>query len=160
MHYEMRLIQRKSTRGFTLIEVLIVLAILLLLLSVAIPSAINAHRNAVETVVMREVQTISQAQIQYQSQFGDFAATLAQLGPPANGVSGPAGAALIPPSLASGEKDGYIFMVSKTAAGFSINANPKTFPKNGRRTFYLDQDGILHQNWGPDPATANSPDVK
>ena len=66
----------------------------------------NAHLNAVETVVMREMQTIQQAQTQYQSQFGDFASTLVELGPPATGNMGPAAAKLIPASLASGEKDG------------------------------------------------------
>ena len=79
---------------------------MLLLLAVAIPNATNAHMNATETVVMREVQTIQQGQTQYQSQFGDFAATLVELGPPATGNMGPAAAKLIPASLASGEKDG------------------------------------------------------
>jgi hypothetical protein len=109
---------------------------------------------------MREAQTIQQAETQYQSQFGDYAPTLKELGPPANGAAGPASAKLIPPSLASGEKDGYLFSVGRTTEGFSINANPKVFGKNGRRTFYLDQDGIIHQNWGPEPATATSPEVK
>jgi len=133
---------------------------MLLLLAVAIPNAMNAHMNANETVVMREVQTIHQGQTQYQSQFGDYASTLAELGPPADGAAGPAGAKLIPGSLASGEKDGYVFTLHRTPEGYAINANPKSFGRNGRRTFYLDQDGILHQNWGPAPASATSPELK
>jgi type II secretory pathway pseudopilin PulG len=143
-----------------LIEMMIVIAIICLLLAVAIPNAINAHHNTVETVVMREMQTINQAQTQYQSQFGDFAATLAELGPPMSGTTGPAGAKLIPASLASGEKDGYLFTMSRTTAGFSVNASPKVFGKNGRRTFYLDQDAIIHYNWGPEPATVSNPEIK
>ena len=116
--------------------------------------------NTTETIVMREVQTIYQAQTQYESQFKEYASTLAELGPPANGVAGPAAAKLIPNSLASGEKDGYLFLMARTPSGFTVNANPKVFGRNGRRTFYLDQDGTLHQNWGADPATAASPEVK
>ena len=56
--------------------------------------------------VVQDPAYIQQAQTQYQSQFGDFAATLVELGPPATGNMGPAAAKLIPASLASGEKDG------------------------------------------------------
>ena len=120
----------------------------------------SALNGASETVVIREVQTIHQAQTQYLSQFGDYAATLGELGPPVNGVAGPRGAKLIPASLASGDKNGYVFLMVKVPSGFTVNANPKVFGKNGRRTFYTDQDGVLHQNWGAEPATVNSPEIK
>jgi type IV pilus assembly protein PilE len=151
---------RIGNSGFTLIEILIVVAIVGLLLAVAIPSAMNAHLSAVETVVMREVLTIHQAQTQYQAQFGEYASNLAELGPPASGVVGPAGARIIPANLASGEKDGYRFTTNRTTEGYAIHADPKVFGKNGRRTFYMDQEGTLHQNWGPEPATENSAEPK
>ena len=98
--------------------------------------------------------------MQYQSQFGDYAATLNELGPPTNGAAGPRAAKLLPASLASGEKNGYVFSVTKTAGGFYANATPKVFGKNGRRTFYIDEDGVVHQNWGEAPASAGSPEIK
>jgi prepilin-type N-terminal cleavage/methylation domain-containing protein len=101
-------------RGFSLVELLIVLAVIAIILSIAVPTLTSAHMGASETVVMREVQSIHQAQAQYYSQFGDYASTLAQLGPPATGVAGPQGAKLLPASLASGEKDGYVFTMTKT----------------------------------------------
>ncbi len=110
--------------------------------------------------MIREVQAIHQAQVQYLSQFGEFAATLAELGPPTNGVAGPHAAKLIPASLASGEKNGYLFTMVKAGGGFTVNANPKEFGRTGRRTFYIDQDGVVHQNWGSEPATANSPEIQ
>jgi hypothetical protein len=76
---------------------------------------------------VREVQTLGQAQTQYQSQFGKFAASLAELGPPAGAAAGPQAANLIPASLASGEKDGYLFVIPLTPVGYSVNANPKVF---------------------------------
>jgi len=147
-------------RGFSLIELLVVIAIILVILAVAVPRIKETRLNAVETMVLREVQTIGQAQTQYQSQFGKFAASLVELGPPASGTAGPQAASLIPASLASGEKDGYLFVLALSPAGFSVNANPKVFGGTGRRTFYLDQDGIVHQNWGQEPASATSPEFK
>ena len=147
-------------RGFSLVELLIVVAIVVILLAVAIPNMMTARANAAETVVIREIQTIHQAQIQYQSQFGKFASTLVELGPPASGAAGPTAANIIPASLASGEKDGYVFTMIPTAAGFAVNANPKVFGSTGRRTFYSDENGVVHQNWGRDPATPNSPEIR
>jgi len=142
------------------VELLIVVAIITILLAVALPHILMTRSNAAETVVIREIQTIQQAQIQYWSQFGKYASTLVELGPPASGAAGPAAANLIPASLASGEKDGYVFTLISTAGGFAVNANPKVFGSTGRRTFYSDENGVLHQNWSQEPATANSPDIR
>jgi type IV pilus assembly protein PilA len=83
---------------------------------------------------------------------------LAELGPAPNGAEDPAAAGLIPAKLASGEKDGYLFTVTSTAGGYFVNAIPKSFGSTGRRTFYLDQNGVVHENWGRDPATGASPE--
>jgi len=152
---------QRRKRGFSLVELLVVIAVIAVVLAVALPIMKTARLDSVETMVVREMQTIGTAQTQYQSQFGRYAATLAELGPPINGApEGPAAARLIPASLASGEKDGYLFALTSRPAGFAVNANPKVFGNSGRRTFYLDQDGIVHQNWGQDPATAESPEFK
>ena len=156
----MRCRLRPKRSGFSLVELLIVLAVIAVLLALAMPNLIGAYKNAVETVVTREVQTIHQAQMQYLSQFGEYAETLAQLGPPANGAAGPQAAKLIPRTLASGEKNGYIFTLTKTASGYAVNASPKVYPRDGRRTFYIDEDGTVHEHWGSEPATVNSPEIK
>ena len=153
--------QRHRKNGFSLVELLIVIAIIAAILAIAIPTLITTFTNTSETVVMREMQTIHQAQLQYLSQFGEYAASLEELGPPAKGVvAGPRAAKLIPASLASGEKNGYVFTLAKAPSGFTAHANPKVFGRDGRRTFYIDQDGVVHQNWGAEPATAESPEVK
>ena len=151
---------KRQAEGFSLMELLVVIAIILVILAVAVPRIKEARLNGVETMVVREVQTIGQAQMQYQSQFGKFAASLQELGSPASGTAGPQAANLIPASLASGEKDGYLFVLALTPLGYSVNANPKVFGGTGRRTFYLDQDGIVHQNWSQEPASTASPEFK
>ena len=112
-------------------------------------------------MVVREMHTIGQCQTQYQAQFGKYAATLAELGPPVRGgAEGPQAAHLISANLASGDKDGYLFTLTSNAGGYTVVASPKVFGSTGRRTFYVDQDGIVHQNWGQELASAESPEFK
>jgi type IV pilus assembly protein PilA len=117
--------------------------------------------NARETGAIATVKTIYAAQVQYYSTFNKFAASMAQLGPPAGtgGADGPEAANLISGNLASGESSGYIFTLAATPTGYTVSAVPKTFGTTGRRTFFSDQTGIIHQNWGQEPATVTSPEA-
>ena len=152
--------RRRHARGFSLIELLIVIAIILIILTIAVPKLSTAQMNAREMAVVREIQTVNTAQAQYMSQFGKFAATMAELGPPASGGPGAAAADLIPGSLASGEKDGYTFTLAATPSGYTLIVIPKVYNSTGRRTFYSDQNMIIHQNWSAEPANASSPEMK
>jgi type IV pilus assembly protein PilA len=151
---------RRRARGFSLIELLIVIAIILIILTIAVPKLSVAQMNAREMAVVREIQTVNTAQAQYMSQFGKFAATMAELGPPNSGGPGPSAADLIPGSLSSGDKDGYTFILAATPQGYSLNVNPKVYNSTGRRTFFSDQNMIIRQNWSAEPANASSPELK
>jgi type IV pilus assembly protein PilA len=147
--------------GFSLIELLIVIAIILIILAIALPKFNQARMNAQETAAIRQIGTIHQAEVQYYSQFGRYATSLTELGPPAGGGNGgPSAADLIPTTLAQGENTGYIFTLQSTPTGYSVGAVPKAFNNSGRRTFYSDQTLVVHQNWGQEPATAQSPELK
>jgi type IV pilus assembly protein PilA len=150
----------RGTRGFSLIELLIVIAIILIILAIAVPKLGSAKMNANEMAVLREIQTITSMQTQYMSQFGKFATTLTELGPPTSGGPGPQAADLIPGSLATCDKDGYTFTMAATPQGYTLNANPKAFNSTGRRTFYTDQSMTIRQNWSADPANVSSPEFK
>jgi len=152
--------KRRGARGFSLIELLIVIAIILIILAIAVPKLGSARMNANEMAVIREIQTINTMQTQYMSQFQKYAATLAELGPPTSGGPGPQAADLIPATLSSGDKDGYVFTLTATPSGYTLNANPKVFNTSGRRTFFTDQNMIIHQNWSAEPANASSPEFK
>jgi len=143
-----------------MVELLIVIAIIMVLITAAIPIYKTGRMNARETTVMREMQTIFQAQIQYQSQFGGFADSLAQLGPPVSGTAGPQAARLIPRSLASGEKGGYLFRLARSGEGFAAWARPKEYDVTGRRSFFIDENGVVHYHWGREDAGAESPEIQ
>jgi prepilin-type N-terminal cleavage/methylation domain-containing protein len=147
-------------RGFSLIELLIVVAIVLILAAVAVPKLNQNRMLSQETAAIRQVGTLHQAQTQYYAQFGKFATTLAELGPPAGGNAGPNASDLIPGDLALGKKTGYVFQMQGSPAGYTINANPEVFNSTGRRTFFSDQTLVIRQNWGPEPATVTSPELK
>jgi type IV pilus assembly protein PilA len=165
-YYVNRMVQsfrrrRPQQRGFSLIELLIVIAIILIILSIALPQMSKSRMHAQEMAAIKTLNTINTTEVQYQSQFGKFATTIAQLGPPpAGGGEGPEAAGLIPPNLATGSSSGYNFTITQTPGGYAVSAMPKTFGSTGRRTFYTDQTGVIRENWSQDPATPASPEIK
>ena len=153
------MLNRRARRGFSLIELLIVIAIILIIITIAVPKLGNAKRFAQETAAIQAVKTIHTAQVQYSSQYGRFATTLTELGPPASGATSAASADIIQTDLASGEKQGYKFTMTANAGGYQITAVPDTFGVTGSRTFYSDQSMVIRENDGPEPATANSKEL-
>lgn len=150
----------RKRRGFTLIELLIVIAIVLTILTIALPKVSSVLMNAREMAAIKQIETIYTAQTQYYSQFGRYATKLEELGPPPTGQAGPAAADLISGDLAKGIKSGYQFTLQGGPTGFTINANPVAYNSTGRRSFFSDQSKVLRENWGPEPATTNSPEIK
>ncbi|MBI1896981.1 MAG: prepilin-type N-terminal cleavage/methylation domain-containing protein [Acidobacteria bacterium] len=156
----MNRLRTSRQRGFSLIELLIVVAIILILAAIAVPKLNQNRMLSQETAAIRQIGTIHTAETQYYSQFGRYATSLAELGPPAGGNAGPNAADLIPGDMAAGKKTGFVFQLQGTPIGYVINANPEAFGSSGRRTFYSDQTLVIRQNWGPEPATATSPEIR
>jgi uncharacterized surface anchored protein len=62
--------------------------------------------------------------------------------------------------LANGLKTGYRFTVTGTPGGYVVNAIPENFNSTGSRTFYSDQSMVVHEHYGPEPATLQDPELK
>lgn len=157
MNHTRRQLLRK---GFSLIELLIVIAIILIIAAIAVPKLDKAKMNTQEMAAIRQIVAIHTAQTQYYSQFSKYAANLAELGPPPNKQPGPNGADLLPGDLALGKKTGYKFTVEGAQGGYAVHADPETYNATGRRSFYSDQTMVIRENWGNQPATAESPEIK
>jgi type IV pilus assembly protein PilA len=112
-----------------------------------------------ETAAVRAVQTIHQMQVQYQSQYGRFANSLTELGPPQSGAASPASADLIGRDLSEGEKQGYRFTLTGGQGKYVVNANPVTYGTSGSKSFYSDETMVIRETHGPEPATATSPEM-
>jgi type II secretory pathway pseudopilin PulG len=141
-------------------ELLIVVAILLIIGAIAVPKLSTAMMNAREMAAVRQIHTIHTVQAQYMSQFGRYATSLQELGPPPSGQPGPTGADLVGQDMAQGVKNGYQFVLVGTPTGYTVNANPVTPGTTGRRTFFSDQTGIIRENWGQEPANLSSKEIK
>lgn len=57
-------------------------------------------------------------------------------------------------------KDGYLFAMVGTRAGYAVVATPKIWGLNGRRSFYVNQDGVVRESWRERPASFDSPMFK
>jgi type IV pilus assembly protein PilA len=150
----------RKRRGFSLIELLIVVAIILIIITIALPKLSRARMYSQETAAIAAIRTLHTAQVQYNSQFGRFATSLAELGPPASGNANASAADLIGNDLSGGDKSGYKFTLTGNQGGYVINANPIAYNSSGSRTFYSDQSMVIRENYGPEPATPNSKELR
>ncbi|HYW42339.1 MAG TPA: prepilin-type N-terminal cleavage/methylation domain-containing protein [Bryobacteraceae bacterium] len=149
----------KLRRGFSLIELLIVIAIILIIITIAVPKYNRTQMYVRETAAIKAIQTIHTVQVQYQSQFGRFATSLTELGPPPSGAPGPSAADLIGNDLAGGVKQGYKISVNAVPGGYQVNATPEVYGVSGSRSFFSDQTMVVRENYGPEPATASSKEM-
>jgi len=138
----------RKQRGFSLIELLIVVAIILIIASIAIPNLLRARMNANEAAAVQAVRTINTAQISYNSTYPTvgYAATLAALGGTSCAPPASTSACLIDTQLASGTKTGYTFTVTgvtgSPAATYQVIAAPITPNQTGVRYFCSFADAV------------------
>ena len=152
--------KNRLRRGFSLIELLIVIAIILIIAAIAVPKMNKQIMAAHEMAAIRMIGTIHQGETQYYSQFGKYAQNLSELGPPASGAAGPSAADIIPKNLADGKASGFIFTVVGSPTGYSVTAVPEAFGSSGGRTFFSDQTLVVRNNYTAEPATVASPEIR
>lgn len=137
-------------------ELLIVIAIILILMLMAIPTIGSLKKKANETSAINSVQVINKAEIQYESSFptNGYACQLSALGgDPSSGAPSATSAQILQQDLATGYKSGYIFTVGNCTkvtingqdrfTGYTITAVPETVGKTGDRGFCTDQFGTI-----------------
>jgi len=141
-------------KGFSLIELLIVVAIILIIASIAIPSLLNARRSTNEAAVAESIRTINTAQISYNSAYPGigFANSLAALGGTSCSPPSAGSACLIDSQLASGSKHGYLFLITGVTgapnATYQLIANPAVANQTGVRSYCSFADGVIRAQVG------------
>lgn len=153
-----------SPRGFSLIELLIVIAIILVIAGLAIPSFLRSKMRANEAAVAGALRSVTTANETYQATYArGYAPDFASLAPPPAGTAPSATASgLIDPTLASGTRNGYTFIYAAIDTDgngqfdqYTVNANPVQAGTSGEKYFYVDHTNVIRENLGG-PADANS----
>ena len=153
----------RRNKGFSLIELLIVVAIILIIAAIAIPNLLRARIAANESSAVSAIRSIATAEFTYNTAYPTtgYAVALANLGGPAVCLPSAATACMIDTVLSSGTKSGYVFQatglvpIGGANSSFVSGASPVTFNVSGVRNFCSTEDGVLRF----DPGAAGSAPV-
>ena len=155
-------------RGFTLIELMLVIVVIMIIASIAIPSMLRYRLNSNEGAAGANMRTISTAEVAFQqATFIDFDGdtegdygTLANLADPdGGGATEP----FIDQVLASGVKSGYIYTIVVTPGtnlqqpAYECTATPQSVGQSGFREFFVNESGVIRFTADGSPVDANSP---
>src|ERR1700688_1352016 len=139
----------KTQKGFSLIELLIVVAIILIISAIAIPSYLRSRMQANETSAVGSVRMINTAALTYSSTYVDvgFPTNLADLGGAAPCSATATSACMLENTLSQGTKSGYTFVWAGDGANpsiaYSLSGTPQAVGGSGQRMFCTDQTGVI-----------------
>jgi prepilin-type N-terminal cleavage/methylation domain-containing protein len=140
-------ISMKRTQGFTLIELMIVVAIIAIIAAIAIPSLLNARKAGNEASAISSMRTLTTVNEQYRTRFQSYAGSLANLS--ASGY--------IDSVLGSGTKSGYGFTYAGAANTWTTSTVPTTAGTTGDRGFFVDQSGVIRFSASGAATSASNP---
>ena len=126
----------RREEGFTLIELMIVVAIIAIIAAIAIPSLLNARKAGNEASAISSLRTLSTVNEQYRTRFQAYAVNLSALET----------AGYIDSVLGAGEKSGYSFVYTKTGSTWSCKADPVSQGNDGDRHFFVDHSAVIRFN--------------
>jgi type IV pilus assembly protein PilA len=154
-HIAMQTMEQTADSGFTLIELMIVMSIMLILMTLAVPQVLKLTKQAHETSAMQSVRTIAQAELQYNTAYpaNGFACSLSAMGGEQGTPPSSQAAELLPADLASGQKSKYTFNITgcnkvtvnnqDMYTSFTVTAVPDKVGNTGDRGFCMDENNVL-----------------
>ena len=163
---------RNRQKGFSLIELLIVVAIILIIAAIAIPNLIRSKMAANEASAVASIRTINTSEVVYSSTYNVpnvFSADLKSLGDNlaaanciATATPSSTSACLLDPALeaataAATPKSGYYFTYVQGVGTYTVNGNPSALNSTGVRGFFSDQTVVIRANSGAAATNTSTP---
>lgn len=156
----------RPQKGFSLIELLIVVAIILIIAAIAIPNLLRARMQANEASAVASIHAINTAEISFAASYATvgYAASLLALGD--GGTSPCAGSATaacyLDDNLASGTKSGYLFTYTVDTSNtpslhYTVNVDPGSRGITGQRSFYSSDANVTRFNTTAAASSSDSP---
>ena len=123
----------KREQGFTLIELMIVVAIIAIIAAIAIPSLLNARKAGNEASAISSLRTLTTVNEQYRTRFQAYSSSLGNL----------SAAGYIDSVLGGGTKSGYTFTYAAGTNTWTTSGTATTAGTTGDRSFFADQSGVI-----------------
>ena len=137
---------RRKQKGFSLIELLIVVAIILIIAAIAIPNLIRSKIAANQASAVASLRTLNTSAVLFNTNYGLYPTALSSMA--TSGAASSTAADLIDNVLSTGTKSGYSFSWSGggTTGSYAIFASPVTLNSTGTVYYYTDQSLVIRSN--------------
>jgi type IV pilus assembly protein PilA len=138
----------KKQKGFSLIELLIVVAIILIIAAIAIPNLIKSKMAANESSAVGSLRTINTGEVNYAASCPGVGYSPSLLALNTGGACA-GGAGIIDNILSGGKKSGYTFLYATVQGGdllndtYTVTGTPASLGTTGQRQFYTDHTGVI-----------------